>query len=412
MLPERDVSSPCFGILAGEPSGDMLGAGLMQALLARHPNARFVGVGGARMQALGLRSIVPIEQLSVHGFVQPLLRLPRLWWVFRAVRQQVLAARALTFIGVDFNVFNLLLERSLKRTGLRTVHYVSPSVYAWRRGRIGRIARSTDLLLALFPFEPALYQGAAVRVVYVGHPLADELVASPDRHSARAVLTAMGCRLSASADGLPNAARAPDRQPINDRRDATGPLIALLPGSRVSEVQLMGRLFVQAARIVRLTEPQAHFVVPCINARVRLLMQRVLDAADAHCWVELLDGQSRVAMMAADAVLVKSGTATLEALLLERPMVVAYTLGRVTAAIVRRLIRTPFVGLPNILAGRLAVPELLQENATPGKLAAALLQVLRDGNQAARELHPIAVSLRRGASQRGAQAVLELVGMA
>ena len=144
MLPERDVSSPCFGILAGEPSGDMLGAGLMQALLTRHPNARFVGVGGARMQALGLRSIVPIEQLSVHGFVQPLLRLPRLWWVFRAVRQQVLAARALTFIGVDFNVFNLLLERSLKRTGLRTVHYVSPSVYAWRRGRIGRIARSNQ----------------------------------------------------------------------------------------------------------------------------------------------------------------------------------------------------------------------------------------------------------------------------
>ncbi len=395
MAPERDVAAPCFGILAGEPSGDVLGAGLMQALLARHPNARFVGVGGARMQALGLRSIVPIEQLSVHGFAQPLLRLPRLLRIFRAVRRQVLAARVRAFIGVDFNVFNLLLERSLKRTGLPTVHYVSPSVYAWRRGRIGRIARSADLLLALFPFEPALYAGTTVRVVYVGHPLADELVGTPDRQAARLSMIATGCHLHA---GVHADARC-------------GPVIALLPGSRVSEVRLMGQLFVRAARMFRDAEPQAHFVVPCVNAFVRQLMQQVLDVENAHGWIELLDGQSRLVMLAADAVLVKSGTGTLEALLLERPMVVAYKLGPVTAAIVRRLVRTPYVGLPNILAGRLAVPELLQENATPGKLAAALLQVLRDGDQATRELHPIAQSLRCGASQRGAQAVLELVGM-
>ena len=398
MAPERDVASPCFGILAGEPSGDVLGAGLMQALLTRHPNARFVGVGGARMQALGLRSIVPIEALSVHGFAQPLLRLPRLLQTFRAVRRQVLAARAHAFIGVDFNVFNLALERSLKRCGLPTIHYVSPSVYAWRRGRIGRIARSADLLLALFPFEPALYAGTTVRVVYVGHPLADELVGTADRQAARDTLIAMGYQLNggphADAPGGPR-----------------GPVIALLPGSRMSEVRLMGQLIVRAAQLFRQTQVQAHFVLPCVNASVRQHMQRVVDAADAQRWIELLDGQSRLAMSAADAVLVKSGTGTLEALLLERPMVVAYKLGRVTAAIVRRLVRTPYVGLPNILAGRLAVPELLQENATPGKLAAALLRVLRDGDQATHQLHPIAQSLRCGASQRGAQAVLELVGM-
>ena len=300
MLPAREAASPCFGILAGEPSGDMLGAGLMQALLARYPNARFVGVGGVRMQALGLRSIVPIEQLSVHGFTQPLLRLPRLLQIFRAVRRQVLAARALAFIGVDFNVFNLLLERSLKRTGLPTVHYVSPSVYAWRRGRIGRIARSADLLLALFPFEPALYAGTPLRVVYVGHPLADELVGTADRQGARNALRAMGSlqRLDVHASAVGMQSHAPLRAAALNA--VLVPVIALLPGSRVSEVQLMGQLFVQAARLVRVVEPQAHFVVPCVNASVRRLMQRVVDAADAHSWIELLDGASRLAMSAAD----------------------------------------------------------------------------------------------------------------
>ena len=377
--PAGGPSGLVLGLLAGEPSGDVLGAGLMAALRARCPDVRFVGVGGPQMTAQGLQSLVPLQRMSVHGFVDPLLRLPSLLRVFLTVRRAVRAAGAHAFIGIDFNVFNLLLERSLRKAGTRTVHYVSPSVYAWRRGRVHRVARATDLLLTLFPFEPPLYAAAGARAVFVGHPLADELRPG-DAVAARAAL------------------------------DVTGsPVVALLPGSRRSEVRLMGATFVQAATCLLATHPHAHFVVPCVNPVVRALMQACVAGSAIAGRVTLLDGQSRLAMTAADAVLVKSGTGTLEALLLERPMVVAYRLGAVTAAIVRRLLRTPFVALPNILAGRRVVPELLQEDATPDALAAALAGVLAAPAASRDLLRDIAGSLRRDASARAADAVLALL---
>jgi lipid-A-disaccharide synthase len=377
--PAGGPSGLVLGLLAGEPSGDVLGAGLMAALRARCPDVRFVGVGGPQMTAQGLQSLVPLQRMSVHGFVDPLLRLPSLLRVFLTVRRAVRAAGAHAFIGIDFNVFNLLLERSLRKAGTRTVHYVSPSVYAWRRGRVHRVARATDLLLTLFPFEPPLYAAAGARAVFVGHPLADELRPG-DAVAARAAL------------------------------DVTGsPVVALLPGSRRSEVRLMGATFVEAAACLLATHPHAHFVVPCVNPVVRALMQACVAGSAIAGRVTLLDGQSRLAMTAADAVLVKSGTGTLEALLLERPMVVAYRLGAVTAAIVRRLLRTPFVALPNILAGRRVVPELLQEDATPDALAAALAGVLAAPAASRDLLRDIAGSLRRDASARAADAVLALL---
>jgi lipid-A-disaccharide synthase len=377
--PAGGPSGLVLGLLAGEPSGDVLGAGLMAALRARCPDVRFVGVGGPQMTAQGLQSLVPLQRMSVHGFVDPLLRLPSLLRVFLTVRRAVRAAGAHAFIGIDFNVFNLLLERSLRKAGTRTVHYVSPSVYAWRRGRVHRVARATDLLLTLFPFEPPLYAAAGARAVFVGHPLADELRPG-DADAARAAL------------------------------DVTGsPVVALLPGSRGSEVRLMGATFVQAATCLLATHPHARFVVPCVNPVVRALMQACVAGSAIAGRVTLLDGQSRLAMTAADAVLVKSGTGTLEALLLERPMVVAYRLGAVTAAIVRRLLRTPFVALPNILAGRRVVPELLQEDATPDALAAALAGVLAAPAASRDLLRDIAGSLRRDASARAADAVLALL---
>ena len=384
MTSARTGSPPglVLGVLAGEPSGDLLGAGLMAALRARCPDVRFVGVGGPNMVAQGLHSLVPLQQLSVHGFVDPVLRLPSLLRVFLAVRRAVRDAGAHAFIGIDFNVFNLLLERSLRKAGTRTVHYVSPSVYAWRRGRVHRVARATDLLLTLFPFEPPLYAAAGARAVFVGHPLADELTAG----------AAGPARAALGIDGAP--------------------LLALLPGSRRSEVRLMGATFVAAAAHLLETHPRAHFVVPCVNREVRAHMQACVAASEIAGRVTLLDGQSRLAMTAADAVLVKSGTGTLEALLLERPMVVAYRLGAITAAIVRRLLRTPFVALPNILAGRRVVPELLQEDATPAALAAALAGVLAAPDASRAALREIAGTLRRDASARAADAVLALLGVA
>ncbi len=380
-LQSGDGRALVIGVFAGEPSGDVLGAGLMAALRRRNPGVRFVGVGGPRMVAEGLSSLVPLQQLSIHGFLEPLLRLPALLRIFFLVRRAVRAAEVDAFVGIDFNVFNLLLERSLRRRGIRTVHYVSPSVYAWRRGRVHRVARAADLLLTLFPFEPPLYSAAGAHAVFVGHPLADEIRGGSDVAAARATLYVEGA-----------------------------PLVVLLPGSRLSEVRLMGALFVAAAERLLAVLPNARFIVPCVNADVRAHMQACAAASGIARHITLVDGRSRLAMAAADAVVVKSGTGTLEALLLERPMVVAYRLGFFTAAVVRRLLRTPFVALPNILAGRQVVPELLQDAATPSALADALVAVLTAPDEARETMRGIAASLRRDASARAAEAVLLLCG--
>lgn len=374
-----------LGIVAGEPSGDRLGAGLMTAIRARRPDVRFVGIGGPLMVSAGLESLVPMERLSMNGFVEPVRRLPELIGIFKRLLDTYRRSPPAAFIGVDFNVFNLFLEGRLKRRGVPTVHYVSPSVYAWRRGRVRRIARSTDLLLTLYPFEPAFYRHTTVQAVFVGHPLADEI--PPDRGND-------AHRVAARAEiGLPE----------------TGAVIAVLPGSRLSEVRLMGPVFFAACEVVRARLGAVTFVVPCLRPQIFDAVARLIEAHPALD-VRPVRGNARAALTACDAALVKSGTSTLEAMLLHRPMVVSYRLGELTYRVVKRLLRTPYVALPNILAGTELVPELLQHDATPQALAENLLAQLdkRAGDtEYLRQFESLHASLRQGADDRAAQAVLD-----
>lgn len=377
------MSDPIIGIVAGEASGDNLGRGLMVELKRRHPGARFVGIGGPGMLAEGLECLAPMDRLAVNGFVDPLRRLPELIGILRMLLARYRAEPPDVFVGVDFNVFNLLLERRLKRRGVPTVHYVSPSVYAWRRGRIRRIAGAADMLLTLYPFEPALYDGTPVRAVFVGHPLADAVDPQAGDEAGR--------RRARAELGLPEQAL----------------VVALLPGSRMSEVRLLGETFLEAADLIRTQRPQARFVVPCIRPAIS---DWLAAARGRHPELELTayEGNARLALAACDGALVKSGTSTLEAMLLRRPMVVSYRLGPLTYQLVRRLLRTPYVALPNILAGAELVPELLQDEATGEALATQMLAELDKArldseylSQFAR-LHQV---LRRQADARAAEAV-------
>jgi lipid-A-disaccharide synthase len=376
-------TAPLIGIVAGESSGDTLGAGLMRALTARLPGIRFVGVGGERMLEAGLEAVLPMDRLAVNGFREPILRLPDLVRALLELRARLLEERPAAFVGVDFNVFNLLLERRLKVRGMRTIHYVSPSVYAWRRGRVRRIGASAHTLLALYPFEAAFYRDSNVRVCYVGHPLADAIAPDAGSEAARRGARAML--------GLPA-----------DRR-----VIALLPGSRGSEVGHMLPPFLEAAELLGRDEPTS-FVIPCPRAT---LLDAIMAGVAAHPNLTIVVDQNdaRRALTAADAALVKSGTSTLEAMLLRRPMVVSYRLGPIAYRVASALVRTPYVALPNILAGRSLVPELLQDAATPDALARSLTDELYKARHepdylaAFGELHAL---LRRDADARAAEAVI------
>jgi lipid-A-disaccharide synthase len=372
-----------IGLIAGEPSGDLLGAGLMRAIRARRTDAEFRGIGGSAMLAEGLVPLGAIDRFAINGFVEPIKRFGELLGILRGLERQFLSDRPAAFVGIDFNVFNLLLARRLKRAGIRTLQYVSPSVYAWRRGRIRRIGRAVDAVMTLYPFEPELYHERGVRAVFVGHPMADE-IGAVDLRGAREAL------------GLP--------------ADAT--IVALLPGSRRSEVELMATPLLEAAAIVSTALPKAVFVVPCvedgIRARVEERVRRVAHRLD----VRLLLGHARAPLAAADAAIVKSGTGTLEAMLLRKPMVVTYRLPTLSYYLVKSLKRSEFVALPNILAGRALVPELLQDAAQPSALARALLDEMRRATQPGYfdEFARLHDQLRRGASARAAEVVLDLAG--
>ena len=373
------------GILAGELSGDLLGAGLMRSLqdLVGTDQVRFVGVGGPRMQAAGLDSLFDMERLSVNGFVEPIRRFPELLRLLLQLRRHFLSEPPDVFVGVDFNVFNLLLERQLKKAGILTAHYVSPSVYAWRRGRIKRIARAADLVMALYPFEPPLYEDYDVRAEFVGHPMADDIPLEP--------------------------MRMPARQALGFEPDDT--LVALLPGSRRSEVSLLGQLMLEAAQRIQAAEPDVQFLVPCVSSGIEAQM-KILVQAFPDLPVHLLALDGRQPLAAADVALVKSGTGTLEAMLLGTPMVVTYRLGTVSYWIVRALKRSRFVALPNIIADQALVPELLQDEATPDALASAVLEQLaqaRAGQGPRAEFAELHRKLRRQASLQAARAVLRLV---
>ncbi len=374
-----------IGILAGESSGDILGAGLMQALRERVADVRFEGIGGPLMEAQGLKSEVPMERLSVMGLVEPLRRLPELLAIRRRVVQHFLATPPDVFIGIDSPDFTIGIEEQLRARGIKTVHYVSPSVWAWRQGRIRKIVRAVDLMLTLFPFEAAFYRNHPLRVECVGHPLADLIPLQPDRRAAREAL------------GLPQQAK----------------VLAVLPGSRLSEVQRLAAVFLAAA--TRLLQPQPDLVIllPCATAAGRLFVQGLPEAHSllATGQLRISLGDSREVMTAADAVLLASGTATLEALLLKLPMLVCYRMAPLSYAIISRLLKVSFFSLPNLLAGDALVEELVQQQVQAPVLADKLQALLADGASEALQQRYLALhqELRRDASRRAAAAVLSLL---
>lgn len=367
-------------LVAGEASGDILGSGLMQALRSQHPDVEFVGIGGPRMEAQGLKPYFPMERLAVMGLVEVLGRLPELLARRKRLLKTFLDVRPDVFIGIDAPDFNLDLALRLRRNGIKTVHYVSPSVWAWRQKRVLKIRDACDLMLTLFPFEAKFYDEHQVSVRFVGHPLADTIPLAPDRVAARDALN------------LPQ----------------EGLIVALMPGSRGGEVGRLGELFIAAADRLRSMRPGIRFVVPCANPERRAQLEQMLVGRDLP--LTLLDGRSHEALAACNAVLIASGTATLEALLYKRPMVVAYSVAPLTFRILKRMVRSPYVALPNLLAQRLLVPELLQDAATPEAMAQLLSPLLDNGDVQTEGFDAIHRTLRCDASNEAASAVLELVG--
>ncbi len=373
-------------MVAGEASGDNLGAALTREILESEPDVRFIGVGGPSMIAEGFTSDHDMEILSVNGFVDPFLRLPALIKLLFSLRDSIVASGADCFVGIDSNFFNLLLAGMLKKRGIRTVHYVSPTVWAWRSSRIRKIARSVDLMMTLYPFETRIYEENDIPVTFVGHPRANEISSNEG---------AAGQRQARIDLGLPE----------------DGDILAILPGSRGSEVKLSGRDFLNTAVLLR--NRVSTFVIPAANEKRHQQLSKMLsEFPELEGKVRLTRGRSRDVMTAADAVLVNSGTATLEAMLLRKPMAMSYRLGKVTYNIVSRMVTTDWFALPNILAGENLVPEFIQDAADPRDMADAVERLLgkEDHENLMRRFSEIHELLRCGATpgRVAADAVLEL----
>jgi lipid-A-disaccharide synthase len=371
-----------IAMVAGEASGDLLGAHLIAALKRHLPDARFVGIGGTKMEMQGFDAWWPAEKLSVRGYAEVLRHYREIAGIRRRLLSRLLAEKPDVFIGIDAPDFNLWLERQLKGRGIPAVHYVSPSVWAWRRGRIAKIARSVTHLLALFPFEPALYREHPLPVTYVGHPLADVIPPATDKAAARERL------------GLEGAA----------------PVFALLPGSRQSELQTMGELFIETAQKLSERFPDARFLVPLTTRETRNQFEEALWRRGAQEMpITLMFGHAQDALAAADVALVASGTATLETALIGTPMVIAYRMSPWSWRLLRHMGYQPWVGLPNILAGRFVVPEFLQDDASADNLAQALgnlcvdRQVQAEVREVFAEIHR---TLRQGTAEKAAAAIL------
>ena len=340
-----------IGIVAGEASGDALAASLIRAVRSRYPQVRFVGIAGPQMEAAGCDAWFPLERLSVRGFVEVVGHLPGLLRIRRELRSRLLAARVPLFIGVDAPDFNLGLEAKLKRVGVRTIHFVSPSVWAWRGKRLATIGRSVDRMLALFPFEPPLYEKAGIPVTFVGHPMAASAATHGTRRETRELL---------------------------QLKTAT-PVFALLPGSRLSELDMHTELVLGAAARILEAREDARFLVPFATRATRDAFETIMHTSGHEKLpITLLYGHAEDALRAADVAIVASGTATLEAALARCPHIIFYRVSTLTYRIVRRRLLLPYVGLPNVLAGRFVVPEFLQENATPRNLAQAALNLFDD----------------------------------
>jgi lipid-A-disaccharide synthase len=340
-----------IGIVAGEASGDALGAALIAAVRQRIPRARFVGIGGPRMQSAGCEIWYPLSKLALRGYVEVLAHLPELFGIRRDILRRLAAVKAPLFVGIDAPDFNLGLEARLKARGMRTIHYVSPSVWAWRRERIKTIARSADRLLALFPFEPPLYQDSEVRVTFVGHPLAASAATASSRREARELL----------------------------KVETTRPVFALLPGSRMSEVQMHSELLIRTASEILTLQPEARFIVPLVSRETREYFENVQYRVGLEATpLKLLYGHADHALRAADVGIIASGTATLEAAMSRCAHIVFYRVNPLTARIVKRKLLLPYVGLPNILAGRFVVAEFLQDDARIDNLVRAALNLYDD----------------------------------
>ena len=429
--PESRAPNPVIALVAGEDSGDQLGADLIEALRARFPDARFVGVGGPRMRAAGFDAWHDIAELSVMGLAEVLRHLPRLLRLRASLAKRLTALKPDVFIGIDAPDFNLGLEKKLKQAGIRTVHYVSPSIWAWRENRARKIGESADRVLCLFPMEPAIYAKYGLDARFVGHPLADRFALGPDRDAARREI------------GL----------------DPEAPVLAVLPGSRLSEIRRLGGIFLEAAQRVASRMPGLQVVVPAANAQCRGELEKLLPASGPGIGpparataastpsgnasgpsVEastkargidpgsspsrergipgfvLLDGQAHRAMVAADVVLLASGTAALEAMLAKRPMVVGYRIAPFTHAVVKGLgmLKTDVYSLPNVLAGRTLVLELMQRDCTPERLAEAILELFRDGSRRDELVHEfermhLALHTGGGAAASAARAIEQLL---
>lgn len=373
-----------IAFVAGESSGDLLAAPVVAAVRARSPGLRCAGIAGDRMIAAGCEPWHHVRELSVRGYAEVLAELPRLWRMRRSLARRLCAGRCAALVGVDSPDFNLALEARVRAAGVPTVHYVSPSIWAWRAGRIERIRRAADRVLLVFPFEQRIYDEAGIAATYVGHPLASAIALVPDRAGARR-------RLGLAAEGA---------------------LIALLPGSRRAEIEHLGPVFFGAARRLLDSLPAARFAVPVADPSLLPgLQQSIARWPEVAAATTLFDGRSHECLEASDGAVVASGTATLEAALFKRPMVIAYRMPALSAWIMRRIGGyLPWVGLPNILAGETLVPELLQESAQPGAIAQALLRQLEDATGRARLAERFAAiheSLRRDTPALAADAIFE-----
>jgi len=380
--------SPTIAIIAGEVSGDILGAGLIHALKAHYPNAKFIGIGGERMIAEGFETLFDMEELSVMGLVEVLKHLPRLLKIRRSIIDQLSALKPDIFIGIDAPDFNLDVELKLKQQGIKTIHYVSPSVWAWRQKRVYKIAAATNLVLAFLPFEKAFYDRFNVPCRFIGHTMADAIPLKPNREEA--------CQL------------------LN--LDSTQRYVAMLVGSRGSEVEFLSEPFLQTAQLLHQRYPDVKFLVPLINQKRRQQFEQIKQRVAPELDMILLDGNARAAMIAAEATLLASGTAALEAMLCKSPMVVGYRMKPFTYFLAKRLVKTKYVSLPNLLADEMLVPELIQEDCNPTKLAEKLSLYLSEDKSAVQNRH---VLLQRfaelhqriqcNADQQAAQAVIDLL---
>ncbi len=374
-----------IAIVAGEASGDALGSHLVTALRARLPQAEFIGIGGPKMIAAGVRTLFPMEKLSIIGFHEVIKNLFSLLAMRRNLKHQLLAQKVQLYIGVDAPDFNFGIERALRKRGITTVHFASPSIWAWRGGRIHKIKRAVDHMLVLFPFEKAIYDNAGIAATYVGHPMADTI----------------------PLDDIGDAVR----EKLKLRKSAK--IVALLPGSRRSELHMHADLFVQTAQRLQSLIPEVQYLVPLATKETRKLFEEALYRNQAQeLPLTILFGHAQEAMAAADCILVKSGTATLEAALLKRPMVITYRIPKSTYFLVKRRFYLPYFGMPNVLAGRFIVPELMQDQATPDNLAQALKTWLED--KAAREslreeFQRMHVELRQNTALRATDAICGLL---